>query len=87
MANQMETAQYRICAISGETITRWSDLIWTDVYDKETKEYKKVPTHISKKAFWELSKSSPTHPDNIKEVSKDVQEEVAVEVMAEEAAY
>lgn len=85
MANQMETP--RVCGISGETITQWSDLIWTDVYDKETKEYKNVPSHISKKAFWELSKSSPTHPSNIKEVSEDVQEEVEVEVMAEEAAY
>ena len=85
MANQMETP--RVCAISGETITQWSDLIWTDVYDKAEGKYKKVPTHISKKAFWKLSKSSPTHPSNIKEMSEDVQEEVAVEVMAEEAAY
>lgn len=54
----------RQCPVTGEMVTKYSDLVWLPVFDKETKEWKDRPTHLSKKGAWILSKSSPTHPNN-----------------------
>tara|TARA_R100000005_G_C5000399_1_gene207278 strand:- start:3379 stop:3597 length:219 start_codon:yes stop_codon:yes gene_type:complete len=55
----------RICAISGITMTRYSEVAWLPVFDKKTNAWRDAPTHVSKQAIWEASKTSPTHPNNL----------------------
>lgn len=59
----------RVCVVTGESFTKYSDMVWLPVYDKEKKAWIDRPTHLSKKGAWLLSKQSPTHPNNTKETT------------------
>ena len=55
----------RVCVVTGKEYTKYSDMVWLPVFDKQSKTWRDAPTHLSKEGAWQLSKQSPTHPNNI----------------------
>ena len=54
----------RVCVVTGKEYTKYSDMVWLPVFDKQSKTWRDAPTHLSKEGAWQLSKQSPTHPNN-----------------------
>ena len=54
----------RVCVVTGKEYTKYSDMVWLPVFDKQSKTWRDAPTHLSKEGAWQLSKQSPTHPIN-----------------------
>lgn len=54
----------RVCVVTGKEYDKYSDMVWLPVFDKQSKTWRDAPTHLSKEGAWQLSKQSPTHPNN-----------------------